>query len=146
MTDWSTADPAPSGNPPHGSPPPGAAPSHLVAEAPAPEVGRLDAPGYPQPTIGGGNGTGTYMAMPKLMGAPAYSLPPRAVVSPTPRPFDPDDLPLEAWRSDEEQRMAAEAVAVWEQRRAAMDRGPVIQPSSSSGLRGIATRLLRAGS
>jgi hypothetical protein len=41
-------------------------------------------------------------AMPKLYGAPAYARPPIAPVNPIERPFDPDDLPLEAERSDEE--------------------------------------------
>jgi hypothetical protein len=36
-------------------------------------------------------------AMPKLVGAPAYARPPRAVV--VDRPFDPDDLPIEAHRT-----------------------------------------------
>jgi hypothetical protein len=38
--------------------------------------------------------------MPKLYGAPAYARPPQPMV-PT-RPFDPDDLPLEAYRADDE--------------------------------------------
>jgi hypothetical protein len=37
-------------------------------------------------------------AMPKLYGAPAYARPPAAPVAPVDRPFDPDDLPLEAER------------------------------------------------
>jgi hypothetical protein len=36
-------------------------------------------------------------AMPRLVGAPAYARPPRPVV--IDRPFDPDDLPLEAHRT-----------------------------------------------
>ena len=35
-------------------------------------------------------------AMPKLYGAPAYARPPVAAVNPVDRPFDPDDLPIEA--------------------------------------------------
>jgi hypothetical protein len=42
-------------------------------------------------------------AMPKLYGAPAYARPPVAPVAPVERPFDPDDLPLESERSDEDQ-------------------------------------------
>ncbi|HEX5466602.1 MAG TPA: hypothetical protein VFW92_07985 [Candidatus Limnocylindrales bacterium] len=141
MNDWSAADPKP-----HGANVPGAAPSHLVAEPPVADAAAFDAPRYPQPTIGGGSGPGTYMAMPRLMGAPAYSRPPRPVVAATPRPFDPDDLPIEAWRSGEEREIAEAAALAWEERRLAADRGPVIQPSSNGGLRGIAARLLRAGS
>lgn len=39
-----------------------------------------------------------YVALPKLYGAPAYGRPPRPVVEAVPRPPDPDDLPLEAFR------------------------------------------------
>ena len=47
-----------------------------------------------------------HVALPKLYGAPAYARPPIAVVA-APRPFDPDELPLEAFRTDEEQSEAA---------------------------------------
>lgn len=46
----------------------------------------------------------THVALPKLMGAPAYARPPRQVVS-KPRPFDPDDLPIEAYQTDDERRL-----------------------------------------
>jgi hypothetical protein len=36
----------------------------------------------------------TYVALPRLFGAPAYTRPPTAM-APSPRPFDPDQLPLE---------------------------------------------------
>lgn len=39
-----------------------------------------------------------HVALPKLYGAPAYGRPPRPVAEATPRPPDPDDLPLEAFR------------------------------------------------
>lgn len=42
-----------------------------------------------------------HMALPQLFGGPAYSRPPRPVEE-IPRPFDPDELPLEAERSDED--------------------------------------------
>jgi hypothetical protein len=42
-----------------------------------------------------------YFAFPKLSGAPAYARPPR-VVEESPRPFDPDDLPIAAEQTDEE--------------------------------------------
>src|SRR5438876_11669686 len=46
-----------------------------------------------------------HVALPKLYGAPAYARP-TPKVEPTPRPIDPDDLPLEAIRTDEEQALA----------------------------------------
>jgi hypothetical protein len=46
-----------------------------------------------------------HIALPKLYGAPAYARPaPVAVPS---RPFDPDDLPIEAVMTDEEREIAA---------------------------------------
>jgi hypothetical protein len=43
------------------------------------------------------------VALPKLYGAPAYARP-KAPVSPTPRPFDPDQLPLQVYQTEEERR------------------------------------------
>ena len=43
-----------------------------------------------------------HIALPKLYGAPAYGRPPRPTLV-IDRPFDPDELPLEAHRTDEEQ-------------------------------------------
>jgi hypothetical protein len=39
-------------------------------------------------------------AMPKLYGAPAYARPPKAGIETSTRPFSPDDLPIEAERTD----------------------------------------------
>jgi hypothetical protein len=47
-----------------------------------------------------------HIALPKLYGAPAYARP-APVVNDTPRPFDPDDLPIEAAQTDEERELAA---------------------------------------
>ena len=47
-----------------------------------------------------------HVALPKLYGAPAYARP-AAIVDETPRPFDPDDLPIEADMTDEEREIAA---------------------------------------
>lgn len=47
-----------------------------------------------------------HIALPKLYGAPAYARP-APVVDETPRPFDPDDLPIEAAQTDEERELAA---------------------------------------
>jgi hypothetical protein len=41
------------------------------------------------------------VAPPKLYGAPAYARPP-VLVEESPRPFDPDDLPITASQTDEE--------------------------------------------
>jgi hypothetical protein len=42
-----------------------------------------------------------HVAMPKLVGAPAYARPAVPVIQ-VARPFDPDDLPLQAVMTDEE--------------------------------------------
>jgi hypothetical protein len=47
-----------------------------------------------------------HIALPQLYGAPAYARP-APVAAVTPRPFDPDDLPIEAVQTDEEREMAA---------------------------------------
>lgn len=47
-----------------------------------------------------------HIALPKLYGAPAYARP-VAPVSIGPRPFDPDDLPIEAFRTDEEHELVS---------------------------------------
>jgi hypothetical protein len=46
-----------------------------------------------------------HVALPKLYGAPAYARPP-AVAPPVPRPFDPDQLPLESNQTEEERESA----------------------------------------
>lgn len=51
-----------------------------------------------------------HVALPKLYGAPAYARPPAPVVA-APRPFDPDELPLEAFRTEEERVSAAHLAA-----------------------------------
>lgn len=45
-----------------------------------------------------------HIAMPKLVGAPAYARP-TIVVARVARPFNPDDLPLQAVMSDEEREL-----------------------------------------
>ena len=47
-----------------------------------------------------------HVALPKLYGAPAYGRPTRPIET-DPRPPDPDDLPLEAFRTREEQALAS---------------------------------------
>jgi hypothetical protein len=46
-----------------------------------------------------------HIALPKLYGAPAYARP-ATVAEVAPRPFDPDDLPIEAVMTDEEREIA----------------------------------------
>jgi hypothetical protein len=46
-----------------------------------------------------------HVALPKLYGAPAYARPPRPVED-SPRPIDPDDLPIAAYQTDEEREIA----------------------------------------
>ena len=47
-----------------------------------------------------------HVALPKLYGAPAYARP-AAPVEVAPRPFDPDDLPIEAAQTAEDRELAA---------------------------------------
>ena len=51
-----------------------------------------------------------HVALPKLYGAPAYARPPK-VAAVAERPFDPDELPIEADRTDEERDFASELPA-----------------------------------
>ena len=46
-----------------------------------------------------------HVALPKLYGAPAYARPPVLTVVTAERPFDPDDLPIEAHQNDEEREL-----------------------------------------
>ena len=46
-----------------------------------------------------------HIALPKLYGAPAYARP-VIIVEIAERPFDPDDLPIEAVQTDEEREIA----------------------------------------
>lgn len=47
-----------------------------------------------------------HVALPKLYGAPAYARPPAKPVERAERPFDPDELPLESARTDEDRELA----------------------------------------
>jgi hypothetical protein len=47
-----------------------------------------------------------HVAMPKLKGAPAYARP-QPHTSETPRPFDPDELPIEAWMTEDDRAAVA---------------------------------------
>jgi len=48
-----------------------------------------------------------HVALPRLYGAPAYARPPRATTATADRPFDPDDLPIEAFQDEEDRAFAA---------------------------------------
>jgi hypothetical protein len=47
-----------------------------------------------------------HVALPKLYGAPAYARP-IAPVATAPRPFDPDDLPIDALMTEDEREFAS---------------------------------------
>lgn len=51
-----------------------------------------------------------HVALPKLVGAPAYARPP-SVAPAVARPFDPDELPIEAYQTDEDRQIAAKLPA-----------------------------------
>lgn len=51
-----------------------------------------------------------YVALPRLVGAPAYARPP-LLVTPTALPLDPDDLPIAAEQTPEEQAIAERLMA-----------------------------------
>jgi hypothetical protein len=93
-------------------------------------------------------------ALPRLVGAPAYARPAAPVAAP--RPFDPDELPLEIDQTEEERAFAARLparafapggadVRVAEGSRTTREAGDETssapQPARSKGLRGI-TRVL----
>ena len=47
-----------------------------------------------------------HVALPRLYGAPAYARPASPVAT-APRPFDPDDLPIDAYQTEDERHLAA---------------------------------------
>jgi hypothetical protein len=71
-----------------------------------------------------------------LYGAPAYARPP-APVAATDRPFDPDQLPLQVYQTDEERTIAEHlpARAYTTAMDLAGDRRPHAGDAASSGLR-----------
>lgn len=48
-----------------------------------------------------------HVALPKLYGAPAYARPAATPIAVSPKPFDPDDLPIEALMTDDEREFAS---------------------------------------
>lgn len=88
-----------------------------------------------------------HVAHPRLYGAPAYARPP-SIVEPTPLPFDPDDLPIAAVQTEEEQELAAELLlrpyqSVSPARRVREE--PLLEPEPLR-LRALAGRLLHRAS
>jgi hypothetical protein len=65
-----------------------------------------------------------HVALPKLYGAPAYARPAAVAVATVPRPFDPDELPIEALMTEEDREIAAALPArAWAPGGAIIDRG-----------------------
>ena len=91
-----------------------------------------------------------HVALPKLYGAPAYARPP-TVAATAVRPFDPDDLPIEALQTEEDRAFAATLPArAWapggialEDRGAKDGHAPPRLRGRDLSLRSIAGRLLR---
>ena len=50
-----------------------------------------------------------HVALPRLYGAPAYGRPRVTAVAEASRPFDPDDLPIAAFMTDEDRELLARA-------------------------------------
>jgi hypothetical protein len=91
-----------------------------------------------------------HVAMPKLYGAPAYARPPTPVET-VDRPFDPDELPIEADLTDEERRFKATlpsqayapgGVALADKGRSETTTSTGLRPRAFS-LRGIKGKLVR---
>ena len=80
-----------------------------------------------------------HVALPKLYGAPSYS-PPVHRLQETPRPFDPDDLPIVAVQTDQERELAASMPDAFGDRQHHGD-GPSLRPRPLS-LRAFAGRIL----
>jgi hypothetical protein len=87
-----------------------------------------------------------HVALPQLYGAPAYARPLR-IVPPSLRPFDPDDLPIEAIQTDEERELVETLPARLyaggsrRPRETSPDDGPSLRPRPLS-LRALAGRIL----
>jgi hypothetical protein len=94
-----------------------------------------------------------HIALPKLYGAPAYARP-SAPVEDAARPFDPDDLPIEAFRTDHEREFVSSLPeGVWSPGGAILTRSGSTAGSMAEGqrlmprkldLRAIAGRLINS--
>jgi hypothetical protein len=87
-----------------------------------------------------------HVALPKLYGAPAYARP-AAVATISPRPFDPDDLPIEAFQTEDERELASNLPAhAWAPGGAVLENGNGSsngQHGDAKGGRGLRPRPLR---
>ncbi len=79
-----------------------------------------------------------HLALPQLIGAPAYARP-AAPVAHTPRPFDPDDMPLVQTLTEEE-RVTLESAPALDPERQAVGSAPELTPRPFS-LRALTDRL-----
>jgi hypothetical protein len=91
-----------------------------------------------------------HIALPQLYGAPAYGRPP-APIEASDRPFDPDELPIEAQQTDEEREFTS-ALPARAYAPGGIDLGQTVTMGSGSrgelrprtlSLRAIAGRILR---
>ena len=87
-----------------------------------------------------------HVAMPKLYGAPAYARPPHHADD-VARPFDPDELPIEAERTDEEvEFVSALPPRAWAPGGIQLETGEAntteASPQKGFSLRAVAGRLL----
>jgi hypothetical protein len=93
-----------------------------------------------------------YIALPKLYGAPAYARPP-SVAKTLERPFDPDELPIEAYQTEDDRdfRMTLPARAFapggvrLEQEQTSESRSQEERRTRTPGLRTIASKLIGGG-
>ena len=84
-----------------------------------------------------------HVAMPKLHGAPAYARP-QGHVSDAPRPFDPDELPIEALMTEDDRAIAA-GLADGDGAEGADDPdGPRLRPRPFS-IKSLTRRIRKAG-
>lgn len=87
-----------------------------------------------------------HVAHPRLYGAPAYARPPLQVASRTAVPINPDDLPIAAYQTEEERRVAEELQTRPFGVAPATTATDEPAPSESVGLVARASRLLRRAS
>jgi hypothetical protein len=81
-----------------------------------------------------------HVALPKLYGAPAYARP-APVAEAGPRPFDPDDLPIEAAQTEEERELAASLPArAWAPGGSLIENGAGIGSDSTRTSTGLTAR------
>ncbi len=92
-----------------------------------------------------------HVALPKLMGQPAYARPPRHTLMTVVRPLDPDDLPLEVFLDGDELEHARELrsqpfVAVPAGGRREDQSSPATSKSRGLRVRSFTSRFLGNGS